>query len=167
MITKIMSAMPCNTKSISPRQASPSFGFAKLNDVGRRSADEFGYQHNDFLNNRLFVKQKLFRKAAIAEELKSGKTLMQICEQYGCTNNPSANAAFIESQILSSKGVSALRTVEEAEAADALIRLYDFNYDNPQLSLKSTKALLERISENIQPSDYIKHRGLLDVGADK
>ena len=74
MISKVMVSTPL--KSVN---ATPAFGLAKLNETGMRTADSFGYQRNTFLNDRLFEKQGIFKKAAISEELAAGKSFVDIC----------------------------------------------------------------------------------------
>ncbi len=146
---------------------SPSFGFAKLNDKGRATAEKFGLPSNDFLNNDLFKKQGIFRKSAMESELSSGKTFSQICEEYGCSPQGSSNASFIKTQILSKKGTKAIKKVPADDLKKGFAILYMANYDNPQLSNETTRELLEKIKDYMAPEQYVKHVGLLDCGTDK
>ncbi len=146
---------------------SPSFGFAKLNNKGRESAQGFGLPSNNFLNNDLFQKQGLFKKSALESELESGKKFTQICEKYGCGQYGGANASFIESQILSRKGANVIKKIPTDELQKGFLALYSANYDNPQLSRKTTRELLEKIKDFIPSEEYVKNVGLLDCGADK
>lgn len=158
--------MITNVTSFTPK-ASPSFGFAKLNETGAKTAETFGFQRNEFLNDRLFEKQGLFKKAAISRELSAGKDFVDICSEYGCSSMAGANAAFIQNQILSRKGNAATRGIDKATVTQGLMKLYENNYDNPELSLNDTKALLEKIKESMAPGAYIQNIGLLNAGADK
>lgn len=159
--------MITNISSFNTPKANPSFGFAKLNETGARTADTFGFQRNEFLNDRLFEKQGIFRKAAITSELSSGKNFVDICTEYGCSSMAGANAAFIQTQILSKKGNSATRGIDPAVVTQGLMKLYENNYDNPELPLKDTKALLEKVKESMAPGAYIQNIGLLEAGTDK
>ena len=162
MISKIMASTPL--KSVN---STPAFGLAKLNERGKVTADSFGYQRNQFLNDRLFEKQGLFKKAAISQELAAGKTFMDICTEYGCSPMAGANASFIETQILTRKGESAIKGIDPAAVQEGLMKLYDHNYDNPELSLNSTKALLDKIKDSLDPTIYVQNIGMFEVGADK
>ena len=147
--------------------SSPSFGFAKLNGKGRETAQVFGLPSNDFLNDDMFQKQGLFKKSALARELTSGSKFSQICEDYGCSELGSSNASFIKTQILSKKGKNALKNVPADELQKGFIALYTANYDNPQLSNRTTRELLEIIKDYMAAEEYVKHVGLLDCGTDK
>ena len=70
MIMKV-SCSPMSVKGISVN-STPAFGFAKLNETGRATADSFGYQNNDFLNENLFKRQRFFEKSALTTELNNG-----------------------------------------------------------------------------------------------
>ncbi len=165
MITKV--SLPIVPKT-APAKSMPSFGFAKLNNLGRQSADSFGYQHNKFLNSEMFKRTGFFqRKTFLASQLDKGADFVSICTDYGCSENSKANAEFIVNQILSEKSASSMAKLEEEVRAEGLIKLYNSNYDNPDLDLKHTKALLSMISELIDPNDYVKNVGLLEAGADK
>lgn len=165
MITNISSCTAF--KATNATKANPSFGLAKLNETGARTADTFGFQRNEFLNDRLFEKQGLFKKAAISSELSAGKNFVDICNEYGCSPMAGANAAFIQNQILSKKGNSATKGIDQAVITQGLMKLYENNYDNPELSLKDTKALLEKVKESMAPGAYIQNIGLLEAGTDK
>ena len=145
----------------------PSFGLAKLNDLGRTTADSFGYQNNRFLKADMFRKQSFFQKSQLTRELDDGNSFVQLCTIYGCTNNAKTNAEFIENQILSSKSDAAIKKLDSDEQYEALLKLYMHNYDNPELSLKSTKSLLERVKASISPEEYVKHVGILQAGTKK
>ncbi len=162
MITNV--TMTNVSKNLSAR---PSFGFAKLNDLGRTTADSFGYQKNQFLNADMFRKQGFFHKSQLSKELGSGTDFVDICQNYGCTNNAKTNAEFIENQILSSKSEASIKRLDEDAQREGFLRLYMHNYDNPELSLKSTKMLLEKIKEAMSPEEYIKHTGILEAGTKK
>lgn len=148
-------------------KANPSFGLAKLNKTGEQTAEAFGFQRNDFLNDKLYEKQGLFKKAAISVELEKGKDFVDICSEYGCSSLAGANASFIQNQILSKKGISAVKKIDKDAVTEGLMKLYENNYDNPALSLKDTKALLEKVKESMAPGAYIQNIGLLDAGAEK
>ena len=166
MISKVMLSTPAiNAKKTI--NATPAFGLAKLNETGARTADSFGYQRNGFLNDRLFEKQGIFKKAAIAKELTEGKSFTDICTDYGCTAIGSANAKFIQTQILSKKGQAAVKNLSKDQVQAGLQKLYEHNYDNPELSTAETKALLNSIKESLDPITYVQNVGMLDVGTDK
>ena len=162
MITKI--SMPIGSKKI---LSMPSFGFARLNDLGRTTADSFGYQNNEFLNADMFRRQGWFHKSQLTKDLSTGVDFVDICTEYGCTNNAKTNAEFIENQILSSKSEAAIRRIDPDKQRDGFIKLYMHNYDNPELSLKSTKLLLDKIKDSMSPEEYIKHTGILQAGTQK
>ena len=163
MITSV--SLPIAPKA-APQKSTPSFGFAKLNDLGRQSADSFGYQQNYFVDSNMFNKPGFFqRKSLLASKIDEGCDFVGLCKAYGCTQNPKANAEFIVNQVLSPKSASSINNQEEKQMADGLIALYNGNYDNPDLDLKHTKALLGMISELIQPEEYVKNVGILDVGS--
>lgn len=164
IISKVMVSTPLN--SINRAKATPAFGLAKLNETGEKTADVFGYQRNAFLNDDLFEKQGLFRKAAISGLLTDGAKFSDICADYGCTQHAGANAKFIESQILSGKGKKVLKSLDAKEVQRGLTRLFEANYDNPELSTDSTKKLLELIKESLPPDVYVQNVGMFEVGVD-
>ncbi len=144
-----------------------NFGFAKLNETGRKAADSFGLGSNEFLDSSLYKKQGPFRKSALSKELSAGKTFPQICEEYGCTSIGKANAEFISSQILSGKSNKAMHSVPKKDLKSGFLKLYGSNYDNPDLSSKDTLRLLKIIKNYVAPEEYIKNIGLLQEGTDK
>ena len=162
MISKVMVSTPL--KSV---KSTPAFGLAKLNETGMRTADSFGYQRNTFLNDRLFEKQGIFRKAAISEELAAGKSFVDVCTEYGCSPMAGANASFIQTQILTKKGQSAIKGIDPSTVQDGLLKLYECNYDNPELPLKDTRALLDLVKDSLDPTVYVQNIGLFEVGADR
>ena len=135
--------------------------------MGRTTADSFGYQNNHFLNADMFRKQGFFQKSQLSRELAAGTDFVDICTQYGCTNNSKTNAEFIENQVLSSKSDSALKKMDPDKQHDGLLKLYLYNYDNPELSLRATKGLLEKIKGSISHEEYIKHVGIVEAGTKK
>ena len=148
--------------NVSMTNFKPAFGLARLSPEGANAARAFGYPSNDFLNGDLFCKQKgLAKKTPLAQAIASGVTLQQLAQDYGCSDNPTANADFIENCILSKKGQKALKNVPLEEKAAAMMMLWDKNYDNPELSVKSTKALLELIKDCVEPHIYVQNKGLL------
>lgn len=162
MITNV--SMP----SVSPKVSSvPSFGLAKLNDLGRKTADSFGYQNNEFLNADMFRKQGFFQKSQLTRELAAGSDFVDICRQYGCTNNAKTNAEFIENQVLTSKSDAALKRIDSDKQHEGLFKLYLHNYDNPELSLRATKGLLDKIKASMAPEEYVKNVGILEAGTKK
>lgn len=156
-----------STPMVSKNLSNPSFGLAKLNTLGRTTADSFGYQNNQFLNSDMFKKQGIFQKSQLTQALAEDADFVQLCTTYGCSNNAKTNAEFIQNQILSSKSDSAMKKVDSEELNEGLLKLYWHNYDNPQLSLKSTKELLEKAKSAIAPEEYVKNVGLLQAGSKK
>lgn len=165
MIMKV-SCSPMSVKGISVN-STPAFGFAKLNETGRATADSFGYQNNDFLNENLFKRQRFFEKSALTTELNNGADFATICHDYGCTKNGKANAEFIRTQILSNKSNAALTSLSEDARNSGFKTLFEFNYDNPELTKRETDALLELIKPSIDGTEYVKYAGLIKVGADR
>ncbi|MCD7779596.1 MAG: hypothetical protein LUH05_02860 [Candidatus Gastranaerophilales bacterium] len=165
MITKISSSMAVqNVQS----NSSPSFGMARLNTLGRATADTFGYKENQFLDGNMFKKQGIFTKPCLTEKLEAGEDFVTICNDYGCTKNPKTNAEFIKAQILSGKSDKAIKSaVKSKDIAGGLVNLYVANYDNPELSTGSTKALLDLIKNTMKPEEYVQQIGLLEVGTGK
>ena len=141
----------------------PSFGLAKLSKEGANAAAAFGYPANNFLNDDLFCKQKgRTKNTPLAQAIGAGVTLEQLARDYGCTNVPSANAEFIKNCVLSKKGQKTIKNLTPADRTAALLTLWDKNYDNPELSAKDTKALLELIKDDIEPHLYIQSKGMLE-----
>ena len=165
MITKI-SPITNFSKSISIK-STPSFGLARLNQLGRESADSFGYQHNNFLESDMFKKQGLFKKTALSTMIADGEDFAGICREYGCSKNANTNAQFIINQILNPKSKSALKSLDQDEYADGLITLYKNNYDNPELSQIQTRELLLCIKPFIESQEFVKHAGILAEGTKK
>lgn len=177
MITSINN-VTLPTKQIS-KQNFPSFGFAKLSEVGRKSSDSFGYQQNEFIDSCMFDKQKGLKMTALSKKISdggvgpTGEKFTEICTTYGCTNNAKSNADFIKNQILSKKAQKDLsrlikiHTLPEAAYGKGLEKLYIHNYDNPDLSYKETKALLEMQKDTMDSADYVKHIGILETGIKK
>ena len=163
MITNVSLTTP-RVKSTS--NVSPSFGLARLNEKGINAVDKFGYQKNSFLDSRMFEQQGLFSKSALTKKLANGSDFAALCTKYGCTNNAKTNAQFIKTQILSGKSKKAINNVEQEQRQAGLVSLFKANYDNPRLTVKETKALLEEVKDAIGDEEYVKFTGLLDVGAD-
>lgn len=156
------------TKVLGSKQTSPAFGMARLTDKGRAAADSFGYTSNLYNNSDLYQKPGLFRKPAIIHELASGALFTQICNDYGCTPNGKGNAEFIRTQILPNKAQKALASkVGQDELANGLVKLYECNYDNPDLNLDETMQLLKIVQPHIDPGEFTKNIGLLTEGAKK
>lgn len=165
MITRI-SAPVAYTKFIQTN-STPAFGFAKLNETGRTTADTFGYESHDFLNEKLFKRQGLLSKSALAVELNNGANFAEVCIDYGCSKNGKSNAEFIRTQILSGKSNSVISKLDDTERFEGLKSLFFANYDNPELTKKETDDLLEIVKESIENTEYVKLAGLIKVGADK
>lgn len=167
MITNISPSVQ-NVKSINnTTKSTPSFGFARLNSLGRESADTFGYQNNSFLNSDMFRKQGLFRRSTLSTMLSKGENFKDLCSAYGCSKNAKTNAEFITTQILSGKSREAIQKLPKEDVEEGLTNLYFSNYDNPELNLKQTKDLLNFVKEYITPEDFIKHAGILAEGAER
>lgn len=151
--------------NVSMSNFKPSFGLARLSQQGLEAASAFGYPSNGdtFLRADLFDKQKgRVKNTPISQVLGKGITLEQIAQDYGCSDNPVANADFIKNCILSKKGQKAIKNINPADRSLALACLWDKNYDNPELSAKDTRALLELLKEDIEPHIYIQNRGMLE-----
>ena len=162
-----ISLCPSSVKTIAPT-STPAFCQARLNDTGRATADSFGYQNNQFLNENLFKPQSFWeRKSALTLALNNGADFGTLCEDYGCSKNGKANAEFIRTQILSKKSSTALQSLSEDVRSAGLKKLFENNYDNPELTKKETDALLEVIKPTIDVADYVKYAGLIKVGADR
>ena len=166
MISKISSSPVSSAKSLALKSL-PSFGFAKLNEMGRSTADSFGYSQNEFLNENLFKRQGFFSKPAIVRELNAGSDFGTICKDYGCTKNGKSNAEFIRTQILSKKSQPTINSLEPETRSEALISLFKANYDNPELSILETDSLLDMIKDDIENTEYAQYAGLIKIGADK
>ena len=166
MITKI-SLSPISVKHLAA-SSTPAFGFAKLNETGRRTSDEFGYQNNSFLNENMFKRQSFFQgKTALTTELNNGADFVTLCTDYGCSKNGKANAEFIRTQILSSRSAVSINALSEDTRNQGLRTLFENNYDNPELTKKETDALLELVKPSIGETEYVKYAGLIKVGADR
>ncbi len=146
---------------------SPSFGFAKLNETGRNAAEKFGLAENKFLNDKLYRKQRFFQSSALTKALAQGDSFTDICQKYGCSQIGRANANFIETQLLSHKSDSAIKSLPAEQVKEGLMALYNTNYDNPDLSKSNTKALLNLVKSYIAPEQYIQNIGLIEEGAYK
>lgn len=146
---------------------SPSFGLAKLSEVGSQVAATFGHPSNSYVNGDLYKRQNLFDDSALANEIQSGQSFTKLCDDYGCTKFAMANAAFINSQIIGKKSAKALNLVPSDELQKGLTKLYYANYDNPELSKRNTKALLKLLKSTMAPDEYVKNIGLLEEGVCK
>jgi len=159
MINKIMASSVMPQKAVSNN--TPSFGMARLNQKGKDICDELEISRNYFLNPNMYKSAGLFQKPAIIKEL--GKMpLDSICEKYGCSNNAESNAKFIKTQIL--KTNLKKLPVENSEISDSLVKLYEHNFDNPELSKKDTEKLLSMVEDNMSLTEYTQHVGLMDIG---
>ena len=61
----------------------------------------------------------------------------------------------------SSKWAKFIKTINDQDRRAGLLELWDRNFDNPELSKKDTKALLELIKDDIDPVIYIQNQGIL------
>ena len=142
----------------------PSFGMAKLSPQGATAAQAYGYPSNvdSFLNGDMFCKQKgSTKKTPIGKAADSGVKFEQIATDYGCSDNPTANANFIKHCILSKKGQKATKNLPQTDRDAAYAKLLDKNYDNPNLSAKDTLALLKLCEAQMSPADYYKLKAVL------
>lgn len=153
-----------STMNIKNYSKVPSFGLAKLNDLGKETADTFQFKRNNFLNSDMYKKQGFFDKSLLAKKLDKGEDFSRLCKMYGCTKNAKDNADFIKNQILTSKSSSALKQIDEENLAEGLKALYYGNFDNPELSVSQTKKLLEMTVDYMEPSEYVKNVGILEAG---
>ena len=144
-----------------------SFGLARLTQQGKNAAKIFGYKENSFVNDDMFHKQGIFEKSALSVELSKGKSFENICKEYATSNLGAINASFIKNQILSKKAKRVLKSVPKSSLEAGFKILYDNNYDNPQLSVKDTKKLIEKYKPFISNGDYMKNIGLLEAGTVK
>ena len=62
---------------------------------------------------------------------------------------------------MSKKGSKFIKTINDQDRRAGLLELWDRNFDNPELSKKDTKALLELIKDDIDPVIYIQNQGIL------
>ena len=135
----------------------PSFGMAKITETAKEAAEGFGVPANDFVDSALFKKPgAIAKKASTIEEYDT------VCQQYGCNNNGTTNAAFIKTQILSPKGSSVAKKFNPDDVAQTYKKLFDANYDNPELKRPFTKALLNKAKAAMAPQEYTIAAGLLD-----
>lgn len=152
---------------ISPAMTSkctPSFGMAKLNKQGDKYAEQIGCDRNEFLNPGLYKRAGMFEKPAIYGELRNGSDFTGICEDYGCTSNPDANANFIRHQILTKKAKNL--HLDQSGKMDGLKALYESNYDNPSLSTRETLDLLKLLEYAYPRTEYLEKAGLIHEGTD-
>lgn len=164
MINQIHTGIKNNSIVNSEKQLHPSFGFAALNPLGKRTSDSFGYTRNRFLDPNMFKKQGIFEKSALSAKLARGDNFVDICNYYGCTNNSKTNADFIVNQILSPKSATAISNLSDEDYEKGLMSLYTSNYDNPKLSYHHTRQLLEMLNGVMEEEDFVKYSGILEVG---
>lgn len=151
--------------NVSMASFKPSFGLARLSKEGANAAQAYGYPANvdSFLNGDMFSKQKgSAKKTPIGIAVSQGVSLDQLATDYGCSDNPVANASFIKHCILSKKGQKATKKLPEADKQEALAKLLDKNYDNPNLSAKQTIALLDMCRGTMSDADYFKLKAVLN-----
>ena len=141
-----------------------SFGMARLNQLGRETSDKFEFQRNTFLNGKMYEKQGLFEASLLSKKIENNEDFAKLCKIYGCTKNAKDNADFIKNQVLVQKSFASIKKVEEENLAEGLLALYYSNFDNPELSVKQTRQLLEMASDYMSPEEYIKNVGLLEAG---
>ena len=147
-------------------QSIQSFGLARLNDIGRQSADTFEMQQNTFLDSAMFKKESFLSGGpAILSKLKEGESFSELCKDYGCSKNAKSNAQFIKTQIINNSANRHFhKYLDEETITKGLLSLYEHNYDNPELSLKDTKKLLDLASSAMSMPEYVQNVGLLEVG---
>lgn len=161
MINKILLS-----SNFSSNKVSQSFGLARLNEIGRQSADSFEMHQNTFLDSNMFKKESfLFGRPAIIAKLKAGDSFSDICKDYGCSRNAKSNAQFIKAQIINNSANNQFhKYIDEETISAGILSLYEHNYDNPELSLKDTKKLLDLASASMSTPEYVQNVGLLDAG---
>ena len=152
--------------NVSMTNFKPSFGFARLDEKGRAGADMLNYRNNTLTHRdtRPYDKPSFlhsYKKMPLASLMAAGHTFEEICQKYGSSDNAELNADFIKNSILSKKGSKFIKTINDQDRRAGLLELWDRNFDNPELSKKDTKALLELIKDDIDPVIYIQNQGIL------
>ena len=152
---------------ISPvnRYNTQTFGMARLNQEGREGAKSCGYQKHEFLDQKMFKRPGIFaEKSRLAEKLEKHANFVTLCEQYGCTKDGLNNANFINNQIFHQKSKQALENIPKDTYKDGMLKLYYTNFDNPNLSVDATSALLETVKDFISLDEYFSASGILQSG---
>ncbi len=149
-------------------KATPAFKMAKLSPLAQDAVNLSGIVRNSFLNPAMFEKQGHFKKAEILKELGPGKqSFEEICSNYGCSNNPKTNADFIRNQILPKKTNETIQKLlntagKTEDFGNGIQRLYEANYDNPDLSLNDTMSLLNLVKDKMDANFYTQNLGILE-----
>ena len=143
----------------------PSFSMARLTAEGREGAKLCGYQKHEFLDQRMFRRPSIFdSKSRLAEKLEKHADFAALCEIYGCTKDGLNNAYFIENQVFHKKSAAAIANVPEDTYKEGMKKLYYMNFDNPNLSVQTTRKLLESVKDFISLDEYYRASGILESG---
>lgn len=168
--------------SISPvtsnyKSAAPSFGMAKFSEKGRALATSCGDVYSPLASannyeNSDFCKKKGFGTAPftkfVKETLKAGSGAEQIgkittaIEKCGTTDNGITNANFAKQLVATKHVFEKLPEEPKKTVATSTLKVFDKNFDNPELSKKETLQLLEMSKPALDDKQYIMLTGVLE-----
>ena len=165
--------------SISPVK-NVSFGMAEFSPQGKKYADEVKAGTWNTYNDECFYKKtSIFGKPEFTKyleckvPLKSEITpdgLQDACttiEIHGTGTNAGTNARFTK-QLIHPKTqkhiekLSALKPAACDEIVSAERKVFDANWDNPELTKGETRKLLDAVQSTMAPEEYIKLTGVIE-----
>ena len=157
---------------------SPSFGMAKFSEGGYQIAqnckDIYAPLENptDYQNPDFFKKKPLFRKAPFAKYFRnmvvkngSEESINQVKESIetcGTTNNAFTNSRFIKQLATVQKPFSKLTDETKTTLSESIEKVLKLNWDNPLISKKETKSLIEMSKETLGDGAFLTLLGLID-----
>ncbi len=151
-----------------------SFGMAKFSDKGLRFArscsdvfERFGDEQKTYLNPEFIRKLRPLEEAPFERYIKmmipisseeanpnDTREVAQIIISHGTTDNQTTNANFVK-QLLRGRGfIDVANDRTRKELSSAVLKVFEKNWDNPQLSKKQTLALLETAKYAMDDKQY-------------
>lgn len=178
--------MQVNFQSASYAQNQPSFGMAKLTRRGEEVAKRFIGELPQYAKQEVYVKKNVL-KGIIKESQKSGLDPRRIScfFSYGSTQFGDKNAQFVQKQLLPRTGTSTIKSFLAADhrqavamlenpkapanaltesgtvLVDSIKEVFDRNINNPQLSSKKGKKVLDIIKNYLSPEEFAERLAVL------
>ncbi len=166
--------------SVSPI-SNVSFGMAKFSREGKRLAEAAGagdfneYNNDKFYSKHTVIKPEFLKFAESKVPVKKKgikkeqvQTVADSMVQHGTSGIDYVDALFIKNQALNRQTqvylskLAARNPEAYSSFVDAEKELFEANWNNPKLSKKDTKRLLQAIRPKMSDADYVRWSGIID-----
>lgn len=157
-----------------------SFGMAKFSKTGRLLAESCGDTYtplktpNKYQNPAFYKKKPLIGhtpfykymqdKLSVKKENfdKSISEISRTIVDCGTSDNSHTNALFIRQLLTTCKLIDGIETEKHHNAiSNAILKVFDKNYDNPELTKEETQSLFEMGNDDISDEDFAMITGVI------